>query len=291
MRAVLILLFLVCLSVSADAATMRAPSFTFTGVYTVTFDTNVRATLRLDTGQVASGTGTQFSLNVPDGIHTFTVNVTNPDGTRQNLQGTFTGQDLSPLIARQVQAAVEASQASQAAAEQARTAALLARDESVDVLNATLDVQVAVHDAKNALAALGAELELQGKAQREASVQLALEQQALAARLVQAYENQTRALEAAHRGLVTLQHTVEALLLLLVAGIACLAVFLHSIRRRGIQDGAVLREVALHLPRDAPTPSVDARRRRPARARPEPEPPSLDALLGLPPDGGGRDEP
>jgi hypothetical protein len=290
-RAVLVLLVLLCLSATADAATLRAPSFTFTGTYTLTLDPGVRsATLRLENGQTVTGTGTQITLAVPDGLHTFTVNVTNTDGTAQVFTGSFTSQDLTPLIARQVQVAVEASHASQAAALQARDAALVARDESVDILNVSFAVQAAVHDANVYLAAIPPELQRQAEAQHEVAVELAQHQQALATVLEGALENQTRALSAAHKSVVNLQHALEALTVLVAAGIACLLVYVRSLRRIVLDDRAPSTS-ATSAP--AAPPPANVQRRRPPRPAPRPpvDPPNLDTLLGLPPDGGEPDDP
>jgi hypothetical protein len=293
--ALLPFLVLLLMAAPSDAVAMRAPTFTFTGVYIVALDAPVpSAVLVLDTGQTATGTGTTVTLyQVPDGLHRFRLNVTTATGA-QSFVGEFTSQDLSPLIARQVQVAVDASRASQQAALEAEAAA-------VEAHNATLQVQAAVQEAVLAINAIPPELQRQEEAQRDAFFALAQGQEALGIGMAQVAANQTHALQEAQKTVTDLRNVQVAMVALLATGMALLAIYVHGLRRDslGVEDRALLRAVAAHV--QVPAEDVErelrelgckpTRRRPPRPRRPEPtpppalpeppvvEPPNLDALL------------
>jgi hypothetical protein len=252
---------LTCLAVLAVLSTpaeagVRAPAFTFTSTFTLVLDDATNATLTLDTGQVtARATAGPLSISgVPDGLHTWRLTYTDTTGEVAEVVGEFTAQDLTPLIAAQVQRAVTASQGAQQEAQAARATAeanLNATHAARGILEATLEAIEAVHPED-----LPRRADLEALAQAQAA-QLS----AIVTLFHEAAENQTRALEEAHHELQTFRNAASFVVGLVLLGLGLLTVYLSRLRHQ-------LKRLTVPSQRSTPRTRTDAPapRTRPARA-------------------------
>ncbi|MFO1535297.1 MAG: hypothetical protein ABR586_06490 [Thermoplasmatota archaeon] len=223
----LLLLVLLVPPASADGVAVRAPPFTLTGTYTIPLPPDARnATLTLDTGQsthVAGPAAVVSIAGVPDGGRTWSLTFQDPSGP-QTLTGEFVAQDLTPIIAAQVNRAVAASLAAQQAAEGAQATA-------AEAVNAS---QVQKQTEASILAAVQA-IHVPDDLSRRADVEhvgatVAAQGAAVGVVLHEAAANQTAALQDARHELRSLRDAGAFVLGLLLLGLGLLACYLVKLR-------------------------------------------------------------